>query len=206
MLGTSAFFRGTAIDRLSFFAFSSTMLAPCIMLKMPMSSSRMSSVFSGTCLAVCRSAMIASFCTTFSSSFISFELSISAASSISLSSSFTSALNLKTVEAICRTVSSIRSRGRTASSVTTLDKARPQKTMMIMMKHMVAMLKAASTISVCCMLNCTMKVSVCTIHDDDNRLGPVRPASHPVIAAADVPSTGSTQANVFPLFAPMQEA
>mmetsp|Transcript_98356 Transcript_98356/g.278541 ORF Transcript_98356/g.278541 Transcript_98356/m.278541 type:complete len:292 (-) Transcript_98356:447-1322(-) len=123
--------------------FSSVMFLPCIMLRMPMSSSRMPSVFWGTVLAVCRSAMIASFCTTFSRSFISLELSMSTASSSSLVWTFE--LNLKTVLAMCRTVASMRSRGRTASSVTTLERAMPLKSMMMMMKHIVAMARAASS-------------------------------------------------------------
>mmetsp|Transcript_2645 Transcript_2645/g.6000 ORF Transcript_2645/g.6000 Transcript_2645/m.6000 type:complete len:273 (-) Transcript_2645:967-1785(-) len=163
--------------------FFSAMLAPCIIDRMPRSSSLMSSVLSGTFLDVWRSAMMASFWTTFSRSFISLELSMSVTSS-SFVSAVTSALNLNTVDAIFRTVPNIRSNGRTARSVTTLDKAKPQKTMMRMMKSMVLMLNAASTWFGECMLTSTMKVAVCTINEDESRGGPALPASQAATEAA----------------------
>mmetsp|Transcript_57136 Transcript_57136/g.138138 ORF Transcript_57136/g.138138 Transcript_57136/m.138138 type:complete len:347 (+) Transcript_57136:758-1798(+) len=151
---------------------SSTMFFPCSIVRMPQSSSRKSSLVSGMFLAVCRSAMMASFWTTFSNSFISLELSTSTASSSG--NSWTTALNLKTVEAICRTVDSMRSKGRTVSSVTTLESVRPLKSMMPTMKIIVAMAKPASICAGACMLKATMKVLVCTRRAEDSRGGAER--------------------------------
>mmetsp|Transcript_34038 Transcript_34038/g.86108 ORF Transcript_34038/g.86108 Transcript_34038/m.86108 type:complete len:223 (+) Transcript_34038:1382-2050(+) len=144
---------------------------PCIMLRMPMSSSRMSSV-AATWVADCKLATMANFCTTFSSSFISLELSMSASGSSSTPS--TSWLNLKTFAAISLTVPSMRSSGRTASSVTTLERARLLKIMMKMMKTMVSRAIQDFRTMVLCMSKDTMKLSVCTLNEEAARAGPTR--------------------------------
>mmetsp|Transcript_97445 Transcript_97445/g.297758 ORF Transcript_97445/g.297758 Transcript_97445/m.297758 type:complete len:216 (+) Transcript_97445:1425-2072(+) len=169
MVPVSAFLRGwctrgMAQDlRACAMAFcSSTTFLPCIMLRMPMSSSRMSSV-AWMFLAVCNSATIASFWTTRSKSFISFELSMFASSS---SVSQTSALNLNTVEAICLTVINMRSSGRTASSVTTLESAKLLKIIKKMMNIMVTIPKPDFNWLVACILKATMMFGVYTRNDD----------------------------------------
>mmetsp|Transcript_45482 Transcript_45482/g.134616 ORF Transcript_45482/g.134616 Transcript_45482/m.134616 type:complete len:359 (+) Transcript_45482:737-1813(+) len=135
-------------------------VTPCIISRMAMSSEPMSFV-STTCVLL-RSATIASLLTTFSKSFISFELSTSRSSSSSPPSSSMPSLSLKTVVAMSRTEPSIRSRGRTAMFMTTLESARPLNTMMKMMKHVVAIPVPAVIWWLWCMLKPTMKVSVCT--------------------------------------------
>mmetsp|Transcript_26931 Transcript_26931/g.76775 ORF Transcript_26931/g.76775 Transcript_26931/m.76775 type:complete len:211 (-) Transcript_26931:203-835(-) len=146
---------------------------PRIMLRTPMSSSLRSSVALGIASAVCSCVMIASFFTTFSRRFISLALSMSMTSSaLSRSSSSTSALMLKTVAAICRTVASMLSRGRTASSVTVLDSARPLKTMMDNMNITLLMPMNASRVAGSCMLKPIMKVSVWTCSAEAIRDGP----------------------------------
>mmetsp|Transcript_68695 Transcript_68695/g.212384 ORF Transcript_68695/g.212384 Transcript_68695/m.212384 type:complete len:227 (+) Transcript_68695:1165-1845(+) len=143
-------------------------ILPCIMPSTAKSSSSMSSVECKPSSFVCNEAMVASFSTTLSSRIISVALLMSSTSSSCCSSP---SLNLKTVVAISRTVLSIRSRGRTASSVTVLVRKSPLKSITMTMKTVVMMLRPACRLRGSCMLKPTIITSLFTNNTEALRCG-----------------------------------
>mmetsp|Transcript_70836 Transcript_70836/g.207565 ORF Transcript_70836/g.207565 Transcript_70836/m.207565 type:complete len:226 (+) Transcript_70836:1350-2027(+) len=140
---------------------------PCIRPSTARSSSSMSSIVCRPSSFVCSEAMFASFSTTFSRRIISLALLMSSTSS----SCCSSPSNLNTVDAISRTVLSIRSRGRTASSVTVLVRTRPLKSITRTMKTVVPRLMPACFAIGSCILKPTIRTSLFTSKTEAFRVG-----------------------------------